>query len=256
MGKTIKRIAISVMAMTPLIGTFAFSGCFHNYDPEKDKHATIIRTDFFKVQLFEVTQFARIYGLTELGKQQEILAVPTYIDGYPVKQIGVLGYRKYGIESDNLRKIYIPQTIYSRMYNGMPIASGSIVCKDQVVYLSDEYANWNNGGEKIIVTPEAKEDFIRNKSKEYLESIEKFLESVLLVNICYYSNYESAEFVCHWADYITGTDDLYLEPEKPKREDYIFTGWFFEPECLTEWDGLLPTSESEKLSLYAGWNLI
>ena len=47
--------------------------------------------------------------------------------------------------------------------------------------------------------------------------------------------------------------NLYRLPDDPIKEDSIFTGWYIDEECSIEWDEVLPSSETEILELYAGW---
>lgn len=47
-------------------------------------------------------------------------------------------------------------------------------------------------------------------------------------------------------------------PPAPVVDNYVFNGWYTEPECINLWDFKnKPTfSESEEFVLYAGWNSI
>ena len=75
-------------------------------------------------------------------------------------------------------------------------------------------------------------------------------------NVIYYYNYEDAPNLGYWWIDNIEKNNLYVLPEIPEREGFEFTGWFLEPECENEWDGVLPISKDEKLTLYAGWLVI
>jgi len=252
-----KSIIISILVV---LGVFGLSGCGskpEEYDPENRKNSTSIQTDFFKVQLFNVDcreyydKWARVYGLTELGKKQEILVIPEDIEGFPATMIGVLGSKKYGIKSDNLKKIYIPQTIYSRMYRGLPIAAQSISCQDAVVFLTAEEINLSGIVRKdtmIIMMPDAFTRSTQGLLEDFVANI-KYCSP----NIIYHYNYEtSPNQDIYWLDFIE-KDSLYLNPESPKRKGYIFIGWYVDINCQEKWDGTYPSNGEDIVEIYAGW---
>jgi uncharacterized repeat protein (TIGR02543 family) len=249
------KFGILLIAILLLFSIFKLRCCrseCEEYDPEKDEHATIIETDYFKIQLYEVTGDARVYDLTELGKQQEILVVPEYVGGFPVTLIGFIDPKGYGIRSDNLKKVYIPHTIYSHLYMGLPLGPESIKCKDEVVFLTAEKINLGGlerNGTRIIMMPDA---FARSTQG----LLEEFVESLVYSspNIIYHYNYdpEPPNQDIYWLDLIL-EDSLFLEPDAPKRWGYIFTDWYIDQECTEKWDGVKPTESDKIIELYAGW---
>lgn len=92
---------------------------------------------------------------------------------------------------------------------------------------------------------------------DYLKLNEKFYVSAYHykpANVVYYYNYDDAPNEnIYWIDLITG-DNLHLNPEPPEREGYDFRGWFTDELAILEWDGSLPSSPDESLTLYAGWS--
>ena len=48
-----------------------------------------------------------------------------------------------------------------------------------------------------------------------------------------------------YSDYLT-------EPEPPTREGYIFKGWFFDENCMYEWD-FENSQVGQSMTLYAAW---
>jgi hypothetical protein len=219
---------------------FTFAGCEFPANPNYDSKNPVIETEFFRVQIRRGDGYAVVFELTESGKEQEILAVPDYVEGLPVKQVGWdEGYVQIGIRSDKLKKIYIPHTVE---YVTRAVVGG----EEETVFIPyglDYYAY----SQKKIVSEEFSNLLIQANC---------FTENHKAANLTYYYNYEgSPNNNYYWIDYITGSN-LYLNPASPIRENHEFAGWYLESECMTEWDGVLPTSENKKLNLYAGWNYI
>lgn len=226
---------VLILAMAAMLMAVFISGC----NPEYDNRYERIETEYFKVQMHVADEkkgenyesFAVIYDLTPLGKQQEILVFPDYVNGLPVKTIGA-GSRR--IKSDVVKKVYLPRTLQNIEGGGLEFIE--IVCLSAVGF---SYTIIR--AQKVIMTIELYE-------RDFVEHI------AVMKNLAYYYNYEnSPNRGYYWIDYITG-ENLYFPPPSSIREGYTFTGWYLEPECETEWNGILPASEDEKLELYAGWN--
>jgi len=51
-------------------------------------------------------------------------------------------------------------------------------------------------------------------------------------------------------------DEKINMPPNPTLENYIFKGWYQEPECINEWDfSMIPSmSHDEEFKLYASWH--
>ena len=237
------------------LSAFGLSGCERKpeYDPEKDAAATLTQTDFFKVQLFvseSMEKWARVYDLTELGKQQEILVIPEDVEGYPVTQIGVSS-KKHGIKSNNLKKIYIPQTVYSKPLVTTPIAKEAIICQDGIVFLSAEKIDFSGITSKDTRIIMMSDTFARSTQAYSQDAIANI--KYRSPNIIYHYNYEaSPNKDIYWLDFIE-KDSLSFNPEAPKREEYIFTGWYEDINCHEKWDGISPSNGEDILELYAGW---
>lgn len=52
------------------------------------------------------------------------------------------------------------------------------------------------------------------------------------------------------AEYLHG--DLITPPAKPVKEGFVFTGWYKDPNCKTQWDFQKDTV-GQTMTLYAGW---
>jgi len=119
MIKKISYVCMSVVILAGVLGVFSGCNPFRsNYlnDPRRDRRNPVIETDYFVVQLRQADGHAIVLELTELGKQQEVLAIPSHIRDLPVRQIGFDSLNMWGgyffyISSENLRKIYIPYTV-------------------------------------------------------------------------------------------------------------------------------------------------
>ena len=228
------------------------SGC--TYDPYKDKVNVVVETDYFYVQLVTDVKepyepWARILELTDLGKEQEILVIPDYVEGLPVTGIGrdLWPRTVWGVESENLKKVYVPITVTSILeaaFLGCTNLEEFVMLS--VPINSDMPDLWSRGGQATII--------LSNPLQENrLIAVLKPENITLPVNLIFHYNYTDApNSGIHWFDYITGSN-LYVLPNDPIKEDSTFTGWYIDEECSTEWDEVLPSSEAEILELYAGW---
>jgi len=102
----------------------SFSACSGN---------KIVETDYFRVELNKKEKYAIVLELTDLGKEQEILAIPMFVEGLPVKQVGgtprlnLLGI-VFELYSDNLKKIYVPGSVECIIPGALKIPSdGEII---------------------------------------------------------------------------------------------------------------------------------
>ena len=105
--KKIKKTVILAIALIMLFAVMGLAGCDNRRNPAIDY-------GYFRVELNRQESYAIVFGLTDLGREQEILAVPMFVEGLPVRQIGrhvgMLGATE-GIASQNLRKLYIPYNV-------------------------------------------------------------------------------------------------------------------------------------------------
>ena len=244
----------STKLLQVLIVCFLFlvmSGC--RYDPYKDKVNVVVETDYFYVQLMikDVTEpCALILELTDLGKEQEIIVIPEYLEGLPVRWIGrdLWPSIRWGFESENLKKVYVPATV-----NYIERAA-FIKCinLEEFVVLSVPLGPgnlpnlWSTGGQATII-------YSYPLMENRLIAAQKSVGITIPVNLVFYYNYTDApNSGIYWFDFITGSN-LYILPDDPIKEDSTFTGWYIDEECSIEWDEVLPSSEAEILELYAGW---
>jgi len=222
---------MSVVMLVMLVGVVGvFSGCNRN---------RIVYTDYFRVQLRRSEGYAVVLELTELGREQEILAIPMFVEGLPVRRIGG-GSRgmwtgAYAVESLVLEKIYIPYSVDKTAFVG--VSNGKIILTitqpSESLINSFRTINFYGGGGTLV--------YIHENS---------------ILNTFFMYNFQSAPNKgYYWVDYINGSN-LYLYPPNPIRQGYIFTGWHLEPQGANEWNNQMPKSADDTLRLYAKWQSI
>ncbi len=154
-----------------------------------------------------------ILGLTEVGKNKEVIVLPTEINDYKVNRYGKRkGYLfSPDIVFDNCKKLY---------FNSIEIADWVMI---------------DSGNQELTVfIPNLQFlDYFGKKSNvtiRCMESISKFYEGDLqrsnyhyeAVNIEYYLDEDS----CFFVDYVE-TGKIEVIPPKPFKDDYIFKGWYY-----------------------------
>ncbi len=197
----------------------------------------IVETDYFRVELNKKDGYAIVLELTELGKEQEILAIPMFVENLPVKQIGrhnkMFG-PPYAIESVNLKKIYISHSVET-IYKGTTFATNN-----EIIY------NWTDIPNNYFVN-------IVSPTRGIAVIIHDDLTLTKVPNVAFVYNYpNSPNHGYYWFDYIIGTNQ-YLMPLNPTRQNNTFAGWYLEPELITPWNEQMPQSAEETLNLYAKW---
>ena len=253
--KSIKKICLLISIITFVL---TLTSCSNS--PRR----TIYESGYFQYKILDIDRDGvkeiLIMGLTEEGKQQETIVIPTVIDEYEVVSLGHNnGFNgEEGIfESPILKKIYITNQIYnignSRFLEELSldnIYTGNysheighswlnIVLCAKKLYLSDDFLNYNN------------QYFINYKS----------LDKCNKANVLYDLNY--GENNIFMVDDCDGTTVNVLPPN-PIRQGYNFIGWYKEPECINIWDfenDIVPAKEYnengeyilKETILYAKW---
>ena len=202
-----------------------------------------------------------IIDLTEKGMQEEVLIVPEFINGYPVKHIrtNALVWGGYGqINSEKLKRFYViyHQNFYDddvrSFFNGYDVDSNT-------------YSNPKL--ERVIIrygqldgTPTLGVAYDRklNLSGELVWGIPH------QTNISYWSNFDGNEVEPYWVDDFDYGGYIKYIPESPARDGYMFDGWYKEKECINKWDyetDTLPEKKEtegggiiyQETKLYAKW---
>ena len=182
-----------------------------------------------------------ILGLTDLGREQEYLVIPSKIKGKKVVKVNSRLSRgeieeKYGSEkywafsSDKLKKIFVPDGVLVddqlSYFEGSPNFQGAFFPYDQKCY-SMRYCNAVYSFQAYL-----------NTSKNWEESYREWIPNwdYTVANVSYQFNYEEApNSGYYWIDDYDG-EKIGFIPEEPKRNGYTFNGWYKEAECINAWD--------------------
>lgn len=190
-----------------------------------------------------------IVGFTESGMQQETLDIPSEINGYQVKRVGLFdegGYMagnhsRHVTCSENLKKLYIPSSIKKIEY-----FKGENVS----LMICDEHTDLNYS-------------FFGTDYKDIYLCSSRYKElniqstDIFSANINFNLNYQVEGLSKLFRIDNVENDDKITIPPKPVRDGYSFAGWYTEPDCTNIWDfNISPNIEDgHELVLYAGWNI-
>ena len=205
----------------------------------------IYETETFRYQVFESDgeEWVSIEGLTEKGRQQKNIVIPEEIDG---KRVAI--YQGYD-EAPNAKKIIVPYNILTINSWGLSRARLIITSYSsdiKVLYVNCYYHNSTLMEPDFYIASAALENFQTNIVNSDVYSI---------ANIQYLFNYgDSQNKGVSFIDDLDIGEELEIIPTTPKRDGYVFTGWYEEPECRNkiELNGYVKADE-EIIYLYAGW---
>lgn len=240
-----KKVLVSIFL---LVFGLCLAGCTE--EPKKtyeDEYFTYSKNEYLNDELIYLT------GLTEKGKEQEVLFIPSEYDGNKViLKANSLITTLVNFDSEKLKKVYISDCVTN--CRNLNVVNGYI----KIIILSNDIESIPNRGQ-IFVTSEAYE--------------RSPLSKVYPANVSYKWNYEEApNSGYYWIDDYYNEIISYI-PTDPIREGYIFDGWYKEPECINKWDfdnDIVPGTEWEFMTqspyktlvkyqetiLYAKWEKI
>ena len=172
------------------------------------------------------TVFVR--GLSEEGKQKEVIMWPTDFGNYKVyiyHQDGYFCGQNFYVESENLKKMYFNTNIIDISGAGRLIE----ICSNEVIYyypsyqgsISHIYAAYHNTFYSY--------EYFLSSSNGYCDNINE------VANISYYYNYEKEGYQTYFIDNVFNETIINIPPN-PKRKGYTFDGWYKEKECINIWD--------------------
>ena len=172
----------------------------------------------------------RIMGLSEEGKQKEIIIIPEFIDGLKVEELGETvtfwGVKGEWEENDILKKVYVRHSLDIH-----PVFSN---CKNlNRVIFNKHYSDSYPGEKPAYVTSyhyDSEEDIINYyKGGGY--------GYVHFANVSYFYNYDNApNDNYYWIDDYEYGEKISFIPPEPTRAGYTFGGWYKESECINKWD--------------------
>lgn len=220
-----RKLRILILLSYVVILSIGIIACFPS--------TKIVSTEHFVFELNMKKKYATAKKITDLGKEQEVLAIPSAVNSFPVRYIGsrpLLGDRMGALMLTNVqKKIYLPSSLNNRV----GLAETSMM-------------------EAVLNKARPSEDLINSIKRFYEAELYYWAENTKL-NTFFMYNFDSADNEgYYWMDYINGSNP-YIIPSDPTRFGYEFAGWYYEQECLTSWNNEFPLSESESLTLYAKW---
>lgn len=230
------RKRIQAMLLVLLVMTVMLTGCGEKKTGEYF-HYVVKKTDDGK--------YIQIMELTDLGKEQEYIIIPSEIDGIKVEKLGGAYYHG-AWESEKLRKVYVAS--YEEIFSG------------------DNFFEQCQGLEKIILLFVPTVGGYESPGYNYSLNLQQTIDSSICgrANISFRYNYTDApNDGFYWIDDLDDELITYIPPA-PERKGYMFGGWYKESECINAWNfatdkippkvwdetGLL---EYQETNLYAQW---
>lgn len=187
-----------------------------------------------------------IFGLSEEGKNKEIIIIPKVIDGYKVQLMGKA--TTFGIVSPDFRSEKLKRLYFEAEVNFQSLYFQETVNLEKIFILDA------NGD--YLVSLEAKECFLNKTDAE----ICKEYMNVRAANVAYFYNYENApNDGYYWIDDLENGEKITYIPENPTREGYLFGGWFKDEACTEVWDFekdaiIKPAEGFYENKIFAKWN--
>ena len=206
-----------------------------------------------------------IVGLTESGKEQEVIDFPRTIDGKVVQRLGygrkhngcMGGGGNYLLESPNLKKVFIHDNISRIETEAFYLLENiSIMLCIASDYLIDEIAQataYQGTVYMYVQLFEASDEVYQTDGVSFLRG-----QRVCPANITFLNNYSDEINQGYYRLDNIETGEKIPLPPAPERDGYNFTGWFTEPDCLNLWnfDTVAEITENTEFKLYAGWRII
>ena len=168
-----------------------------------------------------------VIDLTDEGRQQEYIIVPSYVNGYKVDFLGMgSGFASLG----NVKKIYIPYDII-RWHDSSLVASPT-----KVFILSNEIHDFMSDYSHLYISNWLYENVELINSYSKKEVKDSIIYDAHISNVSFHFNYEGAPNEgYYWIDDYDYGELITFIPPNPIREGYTFVGWYKESECINEW---------------------
>ena len=167
-----------------------------------------------------------VFGLTEEGRQQAYIIVPSYVNGHKV------AFLKLGSGFDNMgnvKKVYIPYDIIRWRDHVLATSTTKVFIFSNCIHdLMSDYTN-------LYISSWLFEnvDLINPLDKDVKLSI---INHSHIANVSFHFNYEgSPNEDYYWIDDYDYEQLISFIPPNPTREGYTFAGWYKESECINEW---------------------
>lgn len=228
------RKLLSILLLGLLI--FVVSGC------EEEK---VYETEYFTYKIRD--QRIAILYLTDLGKEQKTLVIPSEMNGIVVGSLG--------IPFNTLSKVegYFSSTNLERLYfEGNPFISMYFFDLPQLKYA---FCLMGICPKEIQVDGELIPSSYRTLYYPYFFKLDD--ESTPIANVTYFLNLQDdlatdLYYIDHYEN-----QTIQYKPKDPFRSSRVFLGWFKDKEGLEPWNfesDIVPFGETQtQINLYAKW---
>ena len=231
-----KRLTTIFLILVLLFSLLMLSSCFN-------KRKTY-ETEYFKYHIVEYDEEEAIFidGLTKKGEQLSNIVIPEEIDGKKVKDLS-----GHSI-TPNLKKIIVSYNIVT--INSMGLFTGGWFVSGhpeglKVLFINCRYIKSTHFNSFEYIATNAEVDYSKYINMTFVD----------YANMQYMFNYEGSQNEgVFFIDDLDINEELEIIPENPKREGYVFTGWYAEPECINkiELQGYTKVDDGI-VYLFAGW---
>lgn len=243
MKKIKKILTIGLAVFLTLCMSISLVGCAFN--PEEPKLRKYEDFWYYYVEDAKSNRpavsgdYIAIIDLTEEADQKDRIIIPEIIEGKPVVSVGMTGFMAlYDIGAGaNYTKLYLPKTLQRIIVKAKEF--------DAKIFFIEE-PNEMFGASTSIKVFTTEEIYEKYNGKEDSIKVEVANVQYVVDNEIYFID-----------DYRESKGSLILEPPVPKKDGYIFEGWYLEKEYINKWDfdnDLHIYDESQKVTfLYAKW---
>jgi uncharacterized repeat protein (TIGR02543 family) len=210
----------------------------------------------FETEHFSYIKYSNrsvVRSLTDKGKEAFELYIPSFLHEKPVTDVGEKNYAMlYYLQSDNLKHLNLPYTLErTTTFSGLPKLESLVSARTKPMHFGTTISpKFATGKIPTIYVPAGCVAAYEEKQKENSSERISFKEA----NISLMFNYEnSPNDGFYFVDYRQKQQKI-IRPIDPKRDDYIFNGWFEDEAGTILWD--FENVIIEGKTLYASWTII
>ncbi len=225
-----------------IINLFILIGCdFPNDMSNEDYEIHIIDNQNKKIAI----------GNIKYKPENGVAFIPYTINGYSVSSLGIPGTLSMTPDLNNLyiSRIYLPSTI-EQIGNQYMGTNGYTIYKfffcNNAISLSSLCID-STERVYIYVPSEYFEEYIYITWNKNL--------NIYKANVYYYLNIEDDDY--YYIDYYEENSIIEFIPPNPKRDGYIFDGWYKEKECINKWNFEIDIVKFDvnvnEIKLYVKW---